>query len=286
MSDGYGTRFYSKGEEVGLFENNEPIFNMIFQNNCLSYLGETKYSREGRAFGISYHDHCLYVGYHEKDKKDNSFGTIYFRNGDIYRGFMNSQWTGFGQLFQDDGLIYSGDLVKEKFHGFGSLCQARQIYTGYFRDGDKHGFGVALFSNKFYIGEFKDGQRDGFGYLYDINDNLIYRGDWQCNKFSGFGCYYYEDGSKYIGDFEGDKAHGYGKFYFSNGDRYLGEYKEGQRDGFGVFYDAKNNLICRGELKKDKIHGFGEYYFTDGVKYVGEFREDTFGECYDEEQMV
>lgn len=283
QADGFGVRYYTDGDKyVGLFEANVPVFNMVFEEESLVYIGETK-PIFGRVFGISYgDDKYIEVGY--DDENDNFEGTVYFGENDIFCGsVINDTWTGFGQIFKKNGLIYSGDFVDNRFHGFGILCHLdrqglgwRHIYTGNFECGTRHGFGVTLVYNELYVGDFKHDKRDGFGHLYDVNNNLVYRGWWVDNKFCGFGCYQDKDGSKYIGEFACGKASGSGTFYFPNGDTYVGEFKDGEREGFGVFYDSKCNLIYRGEVKGGQLCGFGEYYYSDGSKYVGEFKDNAF----------
>ena len=91
-----------------------------------------------------------------------------------------------------------------------------------------------IFNNEgtIYIGYWDNGRQFIHGKVFDLNNNLIYDGE-------------YKNGIK----------NGYGIYYYSNGERYEGIFSEGIREGKGIFY-WKDGSKWEGYFKNDEMNEF------------------------------
>ncbi|KAA6357232.1 MAG: hypothetical protein EZS28_047241, partial [Streblomastix strix] len=103
--------------------------------------------------------------------------------------------------------------------------------------------------------------------------------------FSGFGTYYYDDGSRYEGDWVGNMRNNFGTMYYKDGEIYSGSWRDDIREGRGTLFKADGNVI-QGNYENDVPHG-ACVYFTPAKKrkYTGEWFEGI-PKCgvYEEEQ--
>ena len=118
-------------------------------------------------------------------------------------------------------------------------------------------------NNTYYIGTYKkliNGNtiRTGYG-------KLVHRG---INN-SQIGEEYYE------GNWENDKFNGFGKYQYSNGDVYTGEFKDNLHHGNGIL-KCIDGTSYEGQFENHKFHGRGTFYDIDGIAWRGEFREGFF----------
>lgn len=95
---------------------------------------------------------------------------------------------------------------------------------------------------------------------------------WEYLNLTGYGTYYYKNGSKFTGGFLDGKIDGYGTFDYSDGRKYTGRYKNGKRNGSGSLYSSDGDLVYSGNYQDDLRFGYGDS-FNDGKKqYSGNWR--------------
>ena len=83
---------------------------------------------------------------------------------------------------------------------------------------------------------------------------------------------------KYEGNFDKNKYHGFGTMYYHNGNKYYsGEWKKGKPHGeVEIFYDSGDIEFC-GTMTKGIKNGQGTLYFHDGIKkYEGLWKDDKY----------
>lgn len=90
----------------------------------------------------------------------------------IYEGEISpnsKKLTGEGLLHLNNGFIYKGEFLHNKFNGTGTLEDPNgNKYTGGFKNGEKHGKGTEEIHGSSgtvatYTGSFKNGEREGYG---------------------------------------------------------------------------------------------------------------------------
>ena len=83
---------------------------------------------------------------------------------------------------------YEGTFMENYYDGWGKLYTNDELeYIGYWSDGYKEGAGTLYYTNdsgkkRMYKGEFLHGQCHGYGEIYDENDNLISKGQFEEGK--------------------------------------------------------------------------------------------------------
>lgn len=88
------------------------------------------------------------------------------------------------------------------------------------------------YKNGIYTGDRVDNKRQGYGsFAFDnggvhcvlcVNAELLvdrYDGEWNGDKMSGYGTYFYSNGEKYIGTWMNSQKHGTGVYHYSDGSR-------------------------------------------------------------------
>ena len=190
-----------------------------------------------------------------QEKWHNCIGELKVTLGKYVGEFKNNKVSGQGKLFYDDGGLYDGEWLSNKFNGYGTLKTNGYVYRGQFLNDVVDGIGVMeLSSGSKYDGQFKKG------------------------LFHGTGTYLWKNGNKYLGQFENGKRTGEGKFIFANGASYSGTFKNSKYDGYGV-YTWKDGTTYTGEHKNGLANGFGTRKWSlnskwSGDKYVGNFKDD------------
>ena len=132
-------------------------------------------------------------------------------------------------------------------HGKGTLKTSTSTFHGTLVNSLKHGSGEERFTN-----------------------GVIYRGDYQNNRFDGFGTYGWRGGASYEGSFKNGLRHGKGK-WASGETKYSGNYAEGLKEGYGELYFPSGNFY-KGNFVEDKREGYGEMFWTDGSFYKGDWK--------------
>lgn len=78
-----------------------------------------------------------------------------------------------------------GFFVHGKLNGYGLFADPKLKYEGEWKDNKKNGVGVEVFeSRESYSGFFINGEMSLLG-TFNSNDQYIYYGEWESNKFHG-----------------------------------------------------------------------------------------------------
>ena len=161
------------------------------------------------------------------------------------------------------------------------LYENGDIYKGELSFGLPNNHGKLEFTEKeieyTYVGDFMNGLKHGKGNLSSKDNKFNYEGDWEMDKFQGFGTWI-DHGEKYNGYFKEGKFHGKGNLFKKEGDIYDGEFEEGFMIKGKINF--KNGDIYEGELVKGILEGNGNYIYKNGDVFKGEFKEGQkkFGE--------
>jgi len=92
----------------------------------------------------------------------------------------------------------------------------------------------------------------GKKWVYYINTNIIYNGDFEEGIWNGKGKLTLLDHSEYEGDFINGKRNGFGKYKSYNGCVYIGEWKDDMKHGKGKYY-TKEGIIYNGNYENDLL---------------------------------
>lgn len=120
----------------------------------------------------------------------------------------------------------------------------------------------------YYSGSMKQSnQKNAIDATYFPSGNV-----WEYLNLSGYGTYYYKDGSKYTGSFLDGKRDGYGTYDYPDGRKNSGKFRNDKLNGSGSYYSSDGDLVYSGNYKDDLRHGYGDS-FNDGKKqYSGNWR--------------
>ena len=133
------------------------------------------------------------------------------------------------------------------------ISKDNTIYIGEADYVIRTGRGAMIFLNEeaFYVGYWDNGRQYNKGKVFDINNNLIYEGEYKKGVRDGNGIYYYPNGEKYEGKFRNGIREGKGVFYWKDGKRWEGYFKNDEMNGEGIFYDENESYTAiykNGEL--------------------------------------
>ena len=207
-------------------------------------------------------------------KKPNTFEEpiIEFQNGEIYKGFWNSnnQRDGFGININPDGEIYIGLWDNDQIGNYGAFFDNEgNYYKGQLVNGKGNGEGELVIFNKVqYIGNFIDDIPNGKGKMINLLDGSEYEGEIVQGKKEGKGILKFKDGTVYEGEFKDDNFNGNGTMKYYNGRKYEGTYKDGKMDGNGKFI-WEDGKIYIGNYVDDKKHGKGKLMWNNEKYYEG-----------------
>jgi len=267
------------------FENNPKILSL------LKLIGETSNNfelTEKESFYIKniysknilveklfhYKDNSYYLGYVNKKQNKELFGTYYYNDGSIYKGFFeNDKINGRGRLILINKYIYEGDFVDELFNGFGKIYSLNNLkYEGNWKNNLQEGYGIEHYPDgSYYSGTFKKGKKHGKGKFVFKNGD-IYEGDFDNEEMTGWGLYKRVDGRIYYGMVKNHFIDGIGIFIWKDNKKYIGEYKNELKDGFGIFYTNDGRNLA-GFWKGGKQDGYGVITNIYGQKYYMKFNE-------------
>ena len=194
-------------------------------------------SGRGKLVLVKNEKKVFYNGIWQNDNLNK--GTIYYPNGDTYKGEMKNYLRNGKGKFISDSETYEGDWEDDQKNGDGILIyKDGSKYVGKFKNNQFNGKGkIESCDGFFYSGDFLNNQMDGKGYLRG-NNGHIYNGDFKNGLFHGEGEFKWIDQSNveiYKGNYSFGKKDGIGTFTFSNGNIYRGEWKSGNPDGIGIF---------------------------------------------------
>ena len=136
-------------------------------------------------------------------------------------------------------------LDNEKF----DLIEISKDNTIYIGEADyviRTGRGAMIFQNEeaFYVGYWDNGRQYNKGKVYDINNNLIYEGEYKKGVRDGKGIYYYQNGERYEGKFRNGKREGKGIFFWKDGSRWEGYFKNDEMNGEGIYYSGEESFTA------------------------------------------
>jgi hypothetical protein len=152
--------------------------------------------------------------------------------GQILKGKRN----GMGATFTKQGFVFIGDFYRDEMTGMGMMIAA---------DGSSiaNCEGCAV-----YVGNWKDGRKSGFGKCYDIEGNMIYKGQFAEDKPTGsYSTAVLADESRhlsklqlginriYLGETTDNKPNGLGVVIYPNGALWFHAFKEGNASGIGLY---------------------------------------------------
>ena len=221
-----------------------------------------------------YKDNSYYLGYVNKKQNKELFGTYYYNDGSIYKGFFeNDKINGRGRLILINKYIYEGDFVDELFSGFGKIYSLNNLkYEGNWKNNLQEGYGIEHYPDgSYYSGMFKKGKKHGKGKFVFKNGD-IYEGDFDNEEMTGWGLYKRVDGRIYYGMVKNHFIEGIGVFIWKDNKKYIGEYKNELKDGFGIFYTNDGRSFA-GFWKAGKQDGYGVITNIYGQKYYMKFNE-------------
>ena len=229
---------------------------------------------------IELEDGGYYIGELTKDEIPNGKGKYIFNNGEIYEGsIIDDKFEGYGKYIYENGEYYIGQWQEDFRNGKGILYykNGTKKYEGDFLNDKFEGNGKYIWENgEYYIGQFKDGFNNGKGILYYKNGNIEYEGEFLNDKFEGNGKYIYQDDQYYIGQFKNGLKDGKGILYYKDGSvEYEGDFKEGKYDGEGK-YIYENGDYYIGQFLNGKRSGKGKLYKNGNIKYDGDWVNDNF----------
>ncbi|CAD8095227.1 unnamed protein product [Paramecium primaurelia] len=107
---------------------------------------------------------------------------------------------------------------------------------------------------------------------FELEDNLIYYGEWFQQKRNGFG-FLICDEFIYEGYWLNDVYHGDGRMISNDGNIYIGEFKNGQFSGDG-FYLNSEQVVYEGEWENGQKNGIGKEQMPDGSVFIGQFQNN------------
>ena len=223
---------------------------------------------------IQFHNGDIYKGYWNTNNKRDGFGININSVGEIYMGLWdNDQIGSYGAFFDNEGNYYKGNLVNGKANGEGELVLFNKVkYIGnFFVDDIPNGKGkmINLMDGSEYEGDVVQGKKEGKGIL-KFKDGTIYEGEFKDDDFNGNGILKYNNGRKYEGNFKEGKMDGNGKFIWEDGKTYIGSYVNDKKHGQGkLIYN--NDKYYEGSWVNNKQHGEGLYYLN-GKVLKGQFR--------------
>ena len=286
--------------------NSEDI-TKIYRKGINSKIFEGKYEKGEKIEGIEYKDDKKYfIGEFKnnlryKGKTLNKYGKLIFE-GEYKDGLF---WE--GNLYNPSNKQITGKLNK----GCGKIIkeynfEGNEIFKGIYKDGKRYsGIEYNNKNKKIYEGEYKGNKRwkgyfyspkedikyeikEGNGIIkeYDINENLIYEGEYKYGiKYNGKGKEYYNYNG--IIKFEGKYENGFyneGIYYdiYMN-EKFIGKFINGIKlEGLLYKYNPNNyeNIFYYGQFNKGKkyygieindIGGFRGYFYANGNYYKGKY---------------
>lgn len=142
-------------------------------------------------------------------------------------------------------------------------------------------------------GKMDKGNINGYGIQYNSAGELIYKGNYEENKFSGQGESYTDGVLTYKGEFKNNLYEGEGELYAPNGVViYSGSFIAGQKSGKGTEYTADKGLLSYyGDFLNDQREGEGKAYAEDGktVIYEGQFIAGEYhgeGKAFEDNKLI
>ena len=228
----------------GIFKDNYYSNGILYcKNGYKEYEGEFK---ENKYEGVG----VLYFKRHNIKYYEGSFtkgifkyGILYgLKNEILYKGEFKNNIPKKGEnikLYTLDGYLeYEGNISNCLYEGMGKIIYGdnnEMIFKGIFEKGNKK-YGI-IYDNKrkIYEGEFEDDKFNGYGKIYALdnynNNYLFYEGNFKDSSIYGKGIKYYINGKKKI------EGHFINILLFN-----------------GIYYNINNQQIFKGEVTPQMIN--------------------------------
>lgn len=173
---------------------NESVLNVLNSiHNIYTYQTCVK-SIEGNYLKLL-SDLSVYEGQMNENKQPHGYGTRYYPDGSVFRGFWKcAQASGNGLIITSDGFIYNGQWKNGMYHGYGSIRNKDRGYCeGTFKCGELEGIGIEVLTNgDKYHGNFVNSQKHGHGKIVFMN-GVVFIGQFYEGKIEGMGKVYFRD---------------------------------------------------------------------------------------------
>ena len=252
----------------GIFKNNKYLNGILYNKNGYKiYEGEFNEDKyEGN--GILYYEINNKIFYNGSFLKGEfKYGILYgLKNEIIYEGDFKKSIPKNGKnikLYKLNGYLqYEGDISNYLYEGNGKYIYDDNItiFKGIFKEGNKLYGIIYKDSRKVYEGEFQNDKFNGFGKIYKLDDNnnyLFYEGNFENGEISGKGIKYYINGSIKV---EGE---------FTNLLLFNGKY-----------YDIYKNLLFEGEITPEIISSKKIILYNDKGENIYNDKTFNYSENY------
>lgn len=179
-------------------------------------------------------DLSVYEGQMDENKQPHGFGSRYYVDGSVYRGFWKSgKASGQGLIVTSDGFIYNGQWKNGLYHGYGSLItKDKDFCEGDFRYGELEGIGIEVLNNgDKYHGNFYNSMRHGSGKLI-FKSGVIFLGQFYEGKIVDKGKVFFNE-KVFEGEFDGNV--GKGVMEYLDGSKFYGNLIDFRETGSGFF---------------------------------------------------
>ena len=196
----------------------------------------------------------IYIGEWKNGLRDG-FGSLFLEKEIKFTGyFSENKINGYGHLWKEDGDSYKGYWKNFKAEGFGIYKSNNgACYDGEWVEDLQCGFGIEQWPRgSIYFGDYLNGYKNGIGVL-NFGNKAWYEGEFKNGIMSGIGSFFFEDGRRYLGMWKNNKMNGYGYIYWPNENIYKGEFKDDKKEGFGICKIRKK--IFMGMWKDNKLEG-------------------------------
>ncbi len=188
-----------------------------------------------------------YTGY--VTNYDDGYG---YYTGNLVSGVRQGK----GKITWYDGSTYDGEWNNGQKHGYGKSVWANgDTYVGEWKNHLMHGQGTYVWTNgNTYTGQWENNKKSGQGKFTWKSSGFVYDGNWINDVRQGKGTMFFDNG-KYVGDWKDGERTGYGVYYWNDGSRHEGQWLNGNRHGSGVYYNADGSVRQKGTWKDDKFAG-------------------------------
>lgn len=173
-------------QQLQAYEN----YTGFFRQNLREYFGvkeitSQNYEYKGffsqgkkHGYGSEIQDSKKYIGTFNQDKRDG-FGVLFKKDTQVYSGeWRMGQKFGFCVQISGEGSVYKGTIDGESRTGFGKQTDRNSgvVYTGEYLENREHGFGKLESPTELFLGYFKVGVKNGLGYVRSNSDSQVYFG--------------------------------------------------------------------------------------------------------------
>ena len=208
---GVGKYFYENGliTEIITYNQNKVVSRTNLQREDYSSPGAENFFNNVKKYYPGVYEHLLVIPPYREATSNLRWDVYTFQDGNVYIGQFGNNNVFYGRCC----FIYKNAPIT------------------------------------YYVGYIKNQEFNGQGAFYDKDWNIIYYGNFEHNKRTGFGIGIQNDKSIYYGDFGNDIQNGDGVYYFPNGSRFEGHFINGEKNDKGYLinesYTTKQEIIYK-----------------------------------------